>query len=177
MSQSLSSPFRAAMKTRRTYYKLSPKSNIPDSKIIEIVKEAVLHVPSSFNSQSTRVVMLIGAEHKKLWGEIAKDVLKAVVPLEQWPSTEQKLTGFEKAYGTVLFYEDPKPVADLQEKFPLYADKFPQWSEHTSAMHQYASKYQTPSLLRRQGLTINKSLDGFCTRRSRCQFAALQSAY
>ena len=21
---------------------------------------------------------------------------------------------------------------------PLYADKFPQWSEHTSAMHQYA---------------------------------------
>ena len=37
----------------------------------------------------------------------------------------------------VLFYEDPEPVHQLQKKFPQYADKFPQWSEHTSAMHQY----------------------------------------
>lgn len=37
----------------------------------------------------------------------------------------------------VLFYEDPEPVKKLQSTFPQYADKFPQWSEHTSAMHQY----------------------------------------
>jgi uncharacterized protein len=37
----------------------------------------------------------------------------------------------------VLFYEDPEPIKNLQSKFPNYADKFPQWSEHTSAMHQY----------------------------------------
>jgi len=37
-----------------------------------------------------------------------------------------------------LFYEDPNPIKELQSKFPNYADKFPQWSEHTSAMHQYA---------------------------------------
>lgn len=34
-------------------------------------------------------------------------------------------------------YEDPQTVAELQKQFPLYADKFPQWSEHTNAMHQY----------------------------------------
>lgn len=37
----------------------------------------------------------------------------------------------------MLFYEDPKPVHALQEKLPRYADKFPQWSEHTNAMHQF----------------------------------------
>lgn len=35
------------------------------------------------------------------------------------------------------FYEDPNDVAKLQEQYPLYSDKFPQWSEHTNAMHQY----------------------------------------
>jgi len=25
----------------------------------------------------------------------------------------------------------------MQKQLPTYADKFPQWSEHTSAMHQY----------------------------------------
>lgn len=38
----------------------------------------------------------------------------------------------------MLFYEAPEPIRQLQTQFPQYADKFPQWSEHTSAMHQYA---------------------------------------
>ena len=37
----------------------------------------------------------------------------------------------------ILFYEEPAALKKLQETYPLYADKFPQWSEHTSAMHQY----------------------------------------
>ncbi|KAK5264426.1 putative nitroreductase [Exophiala xenobiotica] len=133
-----SSTFFEAVKARRTIYQLSSESPVPDSKIKEIVKEAVLHVPSSFNSQSTRVVVLLGDEHKKLWGDIVKPAVKAVAPEEAWPSSEQKLSGFQAAYGTVLFYEDPKPVSNLQQNFPLYADKFPQWSEHTNAMHQFA---------------------------------------
>ena len=28
-------------------------------------------------------------------------------------------------------------VKGLQESFALYADKFPDWSEHTNGMHQY----------------------------------------
>lgn len=26
----------------------------------------------------------------------------------------------------------------MEQQFPLYADKMPQWSEHSNAMHQYA---------------------------------------
>ncbi len=37
-----------------------------------------------------------------------------------------------------MYYEDQDVVKGLQEQFPLYADNFPVWSEHTSAMHQFA---------------------------------------
>ncbi|KIW30941.1 uncharacterized protein PV07_02632 [Cladophialophora immunda] len=132
-----SDAFFDAVKSRRTYYALSSESPIPDSKIHELVNAAVTHVPSSFNSQSTRVVVLLNEEHKKLWGDIVIPVVKSVAPAEAWPASEKKLEGFKAGYGTILFYEEPKDVAKLQESFPLYADKFPQWSEHTNAMHQY----------------------------------------
>ena len=124
-------------KARRTYYALKPESPISDDKIHEIVQQAITHTPSSFNSQSTRVLVLLADQHKKLWEEIVKPAVKAVAPPESWEASEKKLSGFAAGYGTVLFYEDPADVAALQEKFALYADKFPQWSEHTNAMHQY----------------------------------------
>jgi len=127
-----------AVKARRSYYALSGESPIPDKRIHEIANETIKHVPSSFNSQSTRILVLLNDEHKKLWGDIVIPVIKAVAPPEAWPASEKKLEGFKAGYGTILFYEEPKDVAKLQEQFPLYADKFPQWSEHTNAMHQYA---------------------------------------
>jgi predicted oxidoreductase (fatty acid repression mutant protein) len=39
----------------------------------------------------------------------------------------------------ILFYESHAAVQALQAKIPAYADKFPEWSEHTSAMHQFAA--------------------------------------
>merc|ERR1712093_236927 len=46
-----SKAFLETVKARRTYYALKKESTISDAKIQEIIKEAVLHVPSSFNSQ------------------------------------------------------------------------------------------------------------------------------
>ncbi|EXJ87173.1 hypothetical protein A1O3_04132 [Capronia epimyces CBS 606.96] len=126
-----------AVKARRSYYVLKHESTIPDAKIHEIVKETILNVPSSFNSQSTRLVVLLGDEHTYLWDQIAKPAVKAVAPPEVWGQSEPRLDGFKNAYGTILFYEEPKDVAKLQEAFPLYADNFPQWSEHTNAIHQH----------------------------------------
>jgi predicted oxidoreductase (fatty acid repression mutant protein) len=39
--------------------------------------------------------------------------------------------------GQILFYEDSEPIENLKEMFTLYKDKFDEWSEHTSAMHQF----------------------------------------
>jgi predicted oxidoreductase (fatty acid repression mutant protein) len=109
-------------KGRRTFYPLNKDLPISTSRIQTIVTELLQHVPSSFNSQSNRAVILFGAEHDKLW-DITRDILKAIVPAEQWQSTADKMAMFKAGAGTVLFFEDETPVKALQEQFPPYADK------------------------------------------------------
>lgn len=131
------SSFKEVVKNRRTYYALSDKSPISDKEIQDIVEFAVLHVPSSFNSQTARAVVLLGEQHRRLW-EITKETLKAIVPESAYPTTEDKINkSFASGYGTVLFYEDKAGVRALQEKFPAYSDNFPVWSQQSSAMHQF----------------------------------------
>lgn len=129
---------KRAIESRRTYYGINNDSLISDNDIQEIIDFAVLNVPSAFNSQSTRIVLLLGDHHKKLWN-IVKRILKSKVPAEAYPATEAKINNsFAAGYGTVLFYEDESVVEGLQNAFPSYHDNFPVWSQHTSAMHQFA---------------------------------------
>lgn len=128
--------FKEVLKNRRTYYAISNGSPIPDREIEEIVEFALSYVPSAFNSQSSRLVLLLGKEHKKLW-EIVKNTLQKIVPTGSFEQTKNKIdTSFASGYGTVLFFEDESVTHSLQKKSPLYAEKFPTWSQHTSAMHQ-----------------------------------------
>ena len=130
--------FKEAIQHRRTHYGIGNNSPISDNEIHEIIKTAVTHVPSAFNSQSTRIVLLLGESHKKLW-EIVKDTLRKIVPDEAYKATEAKIdNSFEAGYGTVLFFEDTAVVEGLQKQFPSYKDNFPVWSQQTSAMHQLA---------------------------------------
>ncbi len=117
--------FSEALKNRRTYYSITDQSPIPDQEIECIINLAVRHVPSAFNSQSTRVVLLLGKSHKKLWN-IVKDALRKIVPGEAFAKTEEKIdNSFACGYGTVLFFEDQKVVKGLQEAFPSYQENFP----------------------------------------------------
>jgi uncharacterized protein len=102
----MSSAYLEAVKNRRTYYLLKKESPIDDQKIEDIVGQALLHTPSSFNSQSTRVLLLLKDEHDKLW-EIAKTALKAAVSAEKWSASELKLNLFQGAYGTVSYLPLP----------------------------------------------------------------------
>lgn len=129
--------FFEAVKNRRTYYGISKESPISDSKVQEIVSEAVKHAPSAFNSQSARVVILLGAQHDRLW-DITKEELKKIVPAEAFQATEDKINGaFKSGYGSVLFFEDSAVIEGLQQSFPLYKDAFPVFSSHSSGMLQY----------------------------------------
>jgi hypothetical protein len=89
-----------AVKHRRTVYKLEKKSPISDDRIKEIVTQAIHDVPSSFNSQSTRLVVLVKEQHDKFW-QIVADVLKAQLPEDQWEKSKPRIDMFEAAYGTV----------------------------------------------------------------------------
>lgn len=130
--------FYEALRHRRSYYELAPESPISDARIEEIVRFAVKHIPSAFNSQSARLVLLLHEHHKSFW-ELVKRTLQAIVPTDAFAATEKKIdVSFASGYGTVLYFEDTTVVRKLQEHFPRYADNFPIWSEHTSAMHQLA---------------------------------------
>ena len=133
----MNSKFFDAVKTRRTRYALSKDPVISDERIQEIVNEAVKHTPSAFNSQSARVVILLGAQHDRLW-DIVKAELKKIMPAEGYGATEEKVNGaFRSGYGTVLFFEDQSVVEALQQKFPLYKDAFPVFSLNSAGMLQY----------------------------------------
>ena len=122
---------------RRSIYALSNQLPVSNDEIVNLVEHAVLHTPSAFNSQSTRIVVLFGEDHKKLW-DITEETLKVIVgDDEKFQGTKEKIAGFRAGAGTVLFFEDKGVVRNMQEAAPLYADKFPIWAHQTSAMHQY----------------------------------------
>lgn len=133
----MSNAFFDAVKNRRSIYAISKESPISDERIQEIVNEAVKHTPSSFNSQSARVVVLLGEQHDKLWNH-TEDILRKIVNNEEnFKSTAEKMESFRAGYGTVLFFEDTSVVAGLQQQFASYADNFPIWSEQSSGMLQF----------------------------------------
>ncbi|NDV58020.1 nitroreductase family protein [Bacteroides sp. 519] len=131
--------FVEAIKHRRSHYALKSESPISNKEIEELLKVVVKYVPSAFNSQTTRTVLLLGDNHIKLW-DIVKETLKKRISAEAFIQTENKInTCFQSGYGTVLFFEDESIVKGLQKAFPSYADNFPGWSLQTSAMHQFAT--------------------------------------
>lgn len=120
---------------RRSYYALTASSPIPDSEIRSILSNVLLTVPSAFNVQSTRMVVCLNEEHRRLW-DVVKDTMRVKLGEDKYPQTETKLNGFRGGYGTVLFYEDEKDVQKMKEKFSTYKDQFEGWTDHTSGMHQ-----------------------------------------
>lgn len=126
-----------AAESRRSVYSLNKNLPVGKDEIVQIVEHAVLHTPSSFNSQSARVVVLFGEEHDKVW-QIVEDALRSVVPADSFEPTAQKLNLFKAGAATILFYEDQNVVKGLQEQFPAYAANFPVWADQANAMVQYA---------------------------------------
>lgn len=129
---------KEALKHRRSYYVIGNQTTLPDDEIEEILDLAALHTPSAFNSQSSRMVLLLKNHHQRLW-EIVKETLKNTISAAAFSSTEAKINkSFAAGYGTVLFFEDRSIVESLQKAYPLYHEKFPLWSQQTSGMHQLA---------------------------------------
>ncbi|GAA0344608.1 nitroreductase family protein [Morganella psychrotolerans] len=134
----MSNSFIELIKKRRTIYSLGNDLPVSQDRVTTLIKDAVKHSPTAFNSQSSRVVVLFGENHKKLWN-IVKDSLRAIVPADAFAATESKIdNAFLSGAGTVLFFEDQSVVKGLQEQFALYADNFPVWSEQASGIAQFA---------------------------------------
>lgn len=131
------SKLEAIFEKRRSIYHLGKKLPISEEELIIILQKAITFVPSSFNSQSSRIVLLLGEKHINLWNNITLNELKKITPKEVFLKTQQKINSFAKAYGTVLFFEDTQTIEKLEKDFPEYAQNFIVWANQTSAMLQY----------------------------------------
>lgn len=133
----MNNPLIESIKKRRTQYALGKTLPVSASETTQLIQEAVRLAPSSFNSQSSRAVILFGEQSIEFW-DMVKAALRKIVPADAFAATGAKLDSFAAGAGTVLFYEDQNVVKSLQEKFPSYADNFPIWSEQASGMAQFA---------------------------------------
>ena len=132
----MSKDFLTAVKERRTFYGISKESPVSDERIQELVEHALKYTPSAFNSQGTRIVLLLHEKNDRHWN-IVEEALRKIVPPENFAPTAAKIDSFRIGYGTVLFFEDNSVIEALQAKFPLYKDNFPVWAQQTNGMHQY----------------------------------------
>lgn len=128
--------FFDSVKNRRTFYGIGNMISVEDEKLEQIVRDSVKHAPSAFNSQSGRVVLLLGENHKELW-KITMETLRKIVPSVAFGKTEEKINSFGRGYGTVLYFEDQGIVESLQQRFPLYKENFAIWSLQSNGMLQY----------------------------------------
>lgn len=129
--------FLEIMEKRRSIYAIGRNLSQSPAEIEQLIQNAIKASPSSFNSQSSRAVILFGQSHENFWA-IVLETLRKLVPNEAFAATQQKIQSFSAGVGTVLFYEDQNVVKGLQEQFSAYADNFPVWSEHSTAIAQFA---------------------------------------
>lgn len=129
--------FIEEIKKRRSIYAIGRNLSQTPEQLNEVIQTATKYAPSSFNSQSSRVVVLFGEAHETFWN-IVRETLRNIVPADKFEPTNNKMNSFAAGTGTVLFYEDQDVIKNLQENFALYAENFPVWSEHASAIAQFA---------------------------------------
>ena len=129
--------FQGAVKARRSIYKLGREIPCLQSEIIAAVENMTKYVPTPFNMQSARIVVTMLDHHENVW-QITKSALKSIVPADKFAAMEEKLDGFEAAYGTILFFESSNMIKAMQDQFPAYKDNFPGWAMQANGMLQFA---------------------------------------
>lgn len=128
--------FMDSIKSRRSIYSIGKNIAVSDDEIIDMIKQALMHSPTPYNSQANRAVLLIGEDHDDLW-DIVLESLKKVVSEKNFAKTQDKIQSFKNGYGTILFFEDEKVTKALMQKFPLYKDSFSVWAMQAAGMFQH----------------------------------------
>ena len=91
--------FLSSIHERRSVYSITNTSPIPKNKIVALIEMLLEDVPSAFNCQSARVVVLFEQAHKNFW-DIVMRTLRERVPAEKFAPTEAKIV---LQQGMVLF--------------------------------------------------------------------------
>ena len=134
----MSNQFLDLIEQRRTIYAIGKNVTQSAAELTDLIQNTVKQSPSSFNSQSSRAVILFADAHEKFWAIVADKLKSYAKDAEAAAKTQAKMDSFAAGVGTVLFFEDQPTIENLQQQFPSYAENFPIWSEHSTAIAQFA---------------------------------------
>lgn len=127
------SAFVDLLEKRRSIYALGTNSDYSKKDIETRIREVIKQVPTAFNSQTTRVVVLFDDANTKFWDHIY-DVQKDVLEGEVWDMMSGIMTGAKNGIGTILFFEDK----DAVEKMPAQGVRQEAYKQNNNANAQYA---------------------------------------
>lgn len=130
---------KGLLQKRHSEYSLSPEWVQPMNEVETLLGDILHSVPSHFNSQPVRMVLLSGEAHKKHWLMIEEALIKLIGEEAYNKNTKEKVhNSFMSGVATILFFDDTAVTNDLSEKFPLYAPNFPIWAQQVQGSHQLA---------------------------------------
>ncbi|KAI0535128.1 nitroreductase family protein [Xylaria digitata] len=136
VSNTNASQFLKAAAYRRTCYALTKTSRVSNERIVEIVKEVLLFVPSSYNMQSARLSVVLGKKHEAMWDAIIEAAAPIFKGANTWDVMKPILEGSKKSSGSVLFFESETTINASKETHKSAAHMFTELSDHASGMHQ-----------------------------------------
>lgn len=124
---------------RRSHYALDAEWVSPQEEVEALLKSVLRSVPTHFNSQSVRMVLLTGDAHKKHW-ELIEQILIAKIGEERYnKGTKAKIhNSFMSGVGTVLYFEESTITKGLSDQMPAYAENFAKWAQQVQGSHQWA---------------------------------------
>ncbi|KAL1404988.1 putative nitroreductase [Vanrija albida] len=131
-------PIENALTTRRTYYGLTNAPlPISDADVQTIVEEAIKHTPSSFNTQTSRAVVVLGDKNKQLWDAIWAAQKELLPEAAQAGFKEKFDNAYSSGHGTVVFFEDAEGIKKFIDGSAAFAASIPTWSANTNGIAQY----------------------------------------
>lgn len=138
MNKNIEKASETAMK-RRSHYALGAEWVASQEEVVTLLKSVLRSVPSHFNSQPVRMVLLTGDAHKKHW-ELIEKLLIAQIGEERYnEGTKSKIhNSFMSGVGTVLYFEDATITKGLSKQMPAYAENFSKWAHQVQGSHQWA---------------------------------------
>ncbi|HOJ44974.1 MAG TPA: nitroreductase family protein [Bacilli bacterium] len=125
-----------ALRSRRSNYDLTDKTSIPISELEDLLAQTLELSPTGFNSQSSRIVVLVEQKHQMFWDLVLAGIKKEIGDTPSFAKSQEKIANLRRSAGTILFYEDENVNDELKQRFPLYAHNIGLWSEQSQGMLQ-----------------------------------------
>lgn len=121
---------------RHSFYDINNILPCSLEEVQKIIQFSLALYPSPFNSQSVRLIVLFGEQHKKFWDIVLSNLL-TTAPKEKKSTIRGKIATFAAGAGTILYYMDTDIIKQQEEKFPLYAANFKNWGYQSNAILQF----------------------------------------